>query len=49
MVAEKAEATLDATSALKAEKEAEALESTTTEKAEGLKSGLTDKLKSFGQ
>jgi len=58
MIAEKAKAAIDAAAALKAEetidtaaaaKEAEALGSTATEKVESVKSGLTDKLKSFGQ
>ncbi len=58
MAAEKAKAVMEAASAAKAEeeleaanveKEAEALESTATEKVEGVKSGLTDKLKSLGQ
>lgn len=58
IVVEKAKAALDTAAALKAEetidaataaKEAEALESTATEKVESVKSGLTDKLKSFGQ
>ena len=58
MIAEKAKAAIDAAAALKADetidtaaaaKEAEALGSTATEKVESVKSGLTDKLKSFGQ
>ncbi len=58
LLAEKTKAAIDAAAALKAEetidtaaaaKEAESLGSTAAEKVESVKSGLTDKLKSFGQ